>query len=491
MSRQQETSYDLAVIGAGSGGYAAALAAARLGRSVLLVEKSDTLGGNAVRCGVNVWEPGAGGTGIPFDLYTRIKRDEPGAIGVYSFGRHMLDHDPEQGGRPFPGGEQVIDPARCYRDTLQRHGTKGLKHDMARCRSLWHGVPFEPWTMHRAMAALLAETGRCEVRFNVGFDRVAMRDAAIEHVVLSDATAVRAHSYVDGTADGWLCLAAGCAAREGEDTRADFGEPDAPEQPTGNINGVTLVYRITPAADEAVEPLPAETPAACWWRERFPVASFTQYPNGDYNVNMLPTMEGHAFRQMLYADVYAECTRRVRAHWHDLQQHVPEFRRYRMSWIAPGLGVRESRRIICDYMLTEHDLLAGLAGQRHADIIAIADHAMDTHGRHIARGCAELDAPYGVPLRCLLPRGVTNLMIACRAAGFSALAASSCRLSRTMMQLGQAAGTAAALACEADCSLRDVPAERLRASLRKQHVMLDWRMPTLHLAGERYPVGKC
>jgi phytoene dehydrogenase-like protein len=66
--------HDLIVAGAGSGGFGAALAAARLGQRVLLVEKSDWLGGNAARCGVNVWETGVGGTGIPFDLYKRLKK---------------------------------------------------------------------------------------------------------------------------------------------------------------------------------------------------------------------------------------------------------------------------------------------------------------------------------------------------------------------------------------------------------------------------------
>ena len=55
---------DLAVIGGGSGGFGAALAAARMGVDVVLVEKADCLGGNSVRGGVNCWEMGAGGTGI-------------------------------------------------------------------------------------------------------------------------------------------------------------------------------------------------------------------------------------------------------------------------------------------------------------------------------------------------------------------------------------------------------------------------------------------
>jgi hypothetical protein len=77
----------------------------------------------------------------------------------------------------------------------------------------------------------------------------------------------------------------------------------------------------------------------------------------------------------------------------------------------------------------------------------------------------------------LIPKGYRNLLIACRAASFSSLAASSCRLSRTMMQLGQAAGTAAALAKELNIDLPDVPPDRLRAALREQHVQLEHPMP--------------
>jgi len=63
-----------------------------------------------------------------------------------------------------------------------------------------------------------------------------------------------------------------------------------------------------------------------------------------------------------------------------------------------------------------------------------------------------------------------------RGAGFSALAASSCRLTRTMMQLGQAAGTAAAPACALDLAVVEVPARGLRAALAEQHVQLSHPM---------------
>jgi hypothetical protein len=203
---------------------------------------------------------------------------------------------------------------------------------------------------------------------------------------------------------------------------------------------------------------------------------------------MLPTMEGRETHDLGHKAAYIECRRRVLAHWHHCQTIFPEFRGYRRNWIAPALGIRESRRVMGEYVLTEHDLLAGLSGQAHPDIIAIADHAMDTHGSSTGRaGCGELREPYGVPYRCLIPRGFDNLLVACRAASFSSLAASSCRLSRTMMQLGQAAGTAAAIAKALSVPLPQVSHTALREALREQHVQLDWPMPDklrAYLAGE-------
>jgi hypothetical protein len=131
---------------------------------------------------------------------------------------------------------------------------------------------------------------------------------------------------------------------------------------------------------------------------------------------------------------------------------------------------------VCDYVLNENDLLAGLSGQKQADIICIADHSFDSHGGH-SNHTGELKEPYGVPYRSLIPKGFKNLLVACRASGFSSIAASSCRLSRTMMQLGQAAGTAAVLSIRLKVDQPDVPAEALRDALRRQHVQLEHPMP--------------
>ena len=197
----------------------------------------------------------------------------------------------------------------------------------------------------------------------------------------------------------------------------------------------------------------------------------TEYPNGDHNCNMLPTMSGAEYYEIGEAAAYVECERRVRAFWCHIQVNYPEFRRYRINWIAERVGVRETFRVMCEYMLNENDLLQGISGQSHPDIIALSDHMMDSHGA-AGRKSGELSEPYGIPYRCLIPKGARNLLIAGRVAGFSSIAASSCRLSRTMMQLGQAAGTAAYLAM--DKSFPGVDPLRLRKELIRQQVQLDW-----------------
>ncbi len=467
--------FDLCVIGAGSGGFAAALSAARLGLHVILVEKQDWLGGNAVHSGVNNWEMGVGGTGISFDLYQAMQ-NIPAAVGITSLHRHILFPEPNQ--LTFPGGEWVIDPQRSYIDTLKRHGTRGFKDDRTILRERWHAVVFEPKACDAVMRQMLQATGRCEIRTGTTFTDLQVHSRRITSIDLDDGKRISASIVVDATADVLLLQRAQHPLIIGRDCRDDFNEPDAPSRRTDQINGVTLIYRITPRNTSRVDPLDPEIPTECWWAKRYPVASFTQYPNGDFNVNMLPTMDGHQARAMEYKPAYAECRRRVLSHWHHLHCDHEEFQAYEMSWIAPTLGVREGPRMIGRYVLTQNDLIQGIGQQRHDDVVALADHAMDVHGSDAGESrCPELPHPYGVPYRCLQPRDLDNVLVACRGASFSAIAASSCRLSRTMMQLGQAAGTAAAISVQSGQPLAQVAPIDLQHALRQQHVLLDWPMP--------------
>jgi hypothetical protein len=205
-----------------------------------------------------------------------------------------------------------------------------------------------------------------------------------------------------------------------------------------------------------------------------PSTSIRQYPNGDLNMNPVGLLLGWEAYELYRAGgpvaAYEEAQRRALAHWHLLQTRYG-FEDWQLTWISPMLGVRETHRLVGRAVLREQDVRAGLAAQEAAgadDLVALADHSLDFHGagRWVGR---ELDGPYGVPFRCLVAKEVDNLLVACRGASFSAVAASSCRLSRTMMLLGQAAGTAAAL-FGAEVAEADGPA--LRRALHADGVAL-------------------
>ncbi len=452
---------DVAVIGGGSAGFGAAWSAAHVGASVVLIERQGALGGTSTLGGVNNWEPGIGGTGVAYRVY-REMRKIPDAIGIYEHRRHCSWPKPWEK-YTFPGGELEINPCLIYGHTLRRYGPPGEEFT----KKYRHGVVFEPEVMSQVMLRMLQETGRCQVLLNTAFVEAIHGDGEVSKVVLSDGRLVKATVFIDAT-DGVLCRQLGCAMMMGRDARSDFNEPGAPETPLKRLNGTTLLYRITPIGKnekDLIEPLPEGVPEKCWWGS-FPVAFIPSYPNGDRNINMLPTMKGEEAMALGYEQAYAECQRRVYAHWHNLQKNYDEFRRYKLKMIFPALGIRETHRVKGEYVLKQQDLIEGMDKQKHTDMIAIADHPMDDHGGGGPGG--EVKQPYGIPYRCLLPLNTKNVLIAGRGASFSSIAASSCRLSRTMMQLGEAAGVAASLAVKNNVALREVDAAEIRQVMQSQ-----------------------
>jgi hypothetical protein len=202
-------------------------------------------------------------------------------------------------------------------------------------------------------------------------------------------------------------------------------------------------------------------PAASGWAKS---AFVVGLPGGDFIVNPLALLPGDWLVGKGYDAAMAEARRRVQAHWNWLQG-FPAFAEYEFESFAPMLGIRESWRVAGEYVLTQQDLDDGLAKQTHPDIIAIADHAFDVHGEGSKAVRGELAGPYGIPFRCLVPKGMENLLVASRCASFSHIAASSCRLSRTILALGRVAGTAAAMAKQAGQPVSQVDGARLRERL--------------------------
>lgn len=162
---------------------------------------------------------------------------------------------------------------------------------------------------------------------------------------------------------------------------------------------------------------------------------------------------GEAIRDQLLKCVYG-----VWDHLKNVGDHGIE--NYDLEWVGMVPGYRESRRLEGDYILTEHDI----RGNRiFEDAVAYGGWPMDNH---VPGGLKELDkypskvynfdGCYTIPYRCYYSRNVSNLMMAGRDISTSKMAFSSIRIMGSCAVGGQAAGTAAAMAVEYDCSPRQI-----------------------------------
>ncbi|MDR0933416.1 MAG: FAD-dependent oxidoreductase [Victivallales bacterium] len=430
----------VAVIGGGSAGFAAALRAGRAGLNTVLVEREAQLGGTSNLAGVNCYEPVKGAIGIASELFERLSA-HPNECGIYRINRHFCV--PEMNVPPFPGCEQTIDPNATYSDTLRSWQETDLRTQFSRRR----GIVFEPEALQRVMSEMLKETGHCQVLTNSAVSEVEYANRRIDAVLLNNGCRLNADLWIDCC--GVVAQKSKCRCLFGRDSRAEFNEPDAPEVPDRRLNGVSRLFRLTPCKNgECDEAFPADIPTECYWSANYPPMVATYYPNGDINCNMLPTMSGEEYFNMTEAEALIETERRVWSYWRFLRLNYPEFRYFRLHSIFPRIGLREGMRVECRYMLNENDIISGLDNCRHRDIIAQCDHPMDLHG---IAAPSHSGGVYGIPFRSLCPVAFDNMLAAGRIAGFSALAASSCRLSRTMMRLGEAAGAAAVLVQRANC----------------------------------------
>ena len=155
------------------------------------------------------------------------------------------------------------------------------------------------------------------------------------------------------------------------------------------------------------------------------------------------------------------------------QSYVRGFEDSYIGTIAPMVGVRESRRIVGDYTLTEEDYLTEA---RFPDAVARNSYPIDIHSTKAKGGLVMKHLPPGhyheIPYRCLLPVGVENLLVAgrCLSATFAAQAA--VRIQQNCRALGEAAGLAAALALEQGVTPRQIDPDELRRRLNAQGVQI-------------------
>jgi hypothetical protein len=422
--------YEVAVLGGGPAGIAAAVAAARAGRRTLLIERYGFLGGMGTAAGVTNF------CGLHANVHGKMHRV------VQGIASELLARIDRLGGLNAPHlifGKilaQAYDTA-AYKiaadDLLSAHKVDILFH------ALGAGV-----VMHddQRINALMVETkaGR---------------------------QAVRANIFIDCSGDGDLAAWAGAPFEVG-DNEGGMLYPSM----MFRLNGIDPekagdAWRTIPALMEA-----AETAGT----HKFPRKGAIVRPQRSQiewrvNFTQLKRDDGKAINGLEPDDLTrGEIDgRRQAIQAFEFLRTVPGFEKSYIVDLPPQLGIRETRRVIGGYMLSGEDVL-GCA--LFDDSIGVNGWPMEVHvaGDVIfkfppipeSRGFNEL------PYRMLVAKGVDNLLIAGRCASMTHDGQSAARVSGACFAMGEAAGSAAALALSGNTIPRDIAPEKLQQAL-KQH----------------------
>ena len=157
--------------------------------------------------------------------------------------------------------------------------------------------------------------------------------------------------------------------------------------------------------------------------------------------------------------------------WFDfLRRYVPGCGQCRLSGSPSTIGIRETSHMQGRYTLVAEDLLTG---RRFEDAIALGAYHLDIHSPDHAGLETQMSPTYSIPYRALLPRGAANLLVAGRAISATHEAMASTRVIPISMAQGQAAGTAAALAAADREPAAEIDIRQLQNTLRENGALID------------------
>lgn len=419
--------YDVVVVGSGSAGSSAAITAARLGARVLLVDRLAFMGGTS--------------TAVLDTFYAFYTPGERPRRVVGGLGWEVVER-------------LTVDGVAFERPNTYGAGT-GVTYDQETLKVLWERLAEE------AGVELLLHTWATGVRVDEGhIGAVRLWNKGGERWVEADAV-------IDASGDADICAMAGVehdnAAQQGrvQSLSTLFKMANVDVERAASVKKAELWERMREAAATGEYDLPRIE--GSWHRTPFDGVALI-------HMTRVPNVDATDPEQLTRAEVTGR--RQVREYARFLRDRVPGFERSVVVATSPAIGVRESRRVHGDYILTREDVLTG---RRFEDEIAlcgapIEDHHAggDTDWRYVAEG-----GVYGIPYRCLLPARIEGLLVAGRCFSATHDAHASARSMATCMAMGQAAGTAAALAVRTGRSPRDLGADAVRDALREQGALLE------------------
>jgi hypothetical protein len=438
---------DVLVVGGGPAGLGAALGAADAGARVILAERYGFLGGNATAALVmplmsfHTQTPKAEKEGSTTLLPTDHGRGVPVIAGALT---KLLDRLVKAGGAIPPslktGYTVPFDPEIFKLVTMDLLDEAGVKY-------LFHAFASDAITNHGVKGAVF-ETK-------------------------SGPVVIRARVVIDCTGDGDIAARAGAPyeiGREGD----------------GLVQPMTLMFRITEFERAAFEAYVKQHPGE--WRgvhglwnliRKATAEGKLKLPREDMLFFATPherevSVNSTRVNGVLGTDVWDwslaewESRRQMRQIDAFLRQYVPGFEKAYVVQSGVHVGVRETRRILGDYVLTVDDILQA---RKFSDVIARSSYPVDIHNPEGTGTLLQRLPPgeaYDIPLRCLLPQKIEGLLVAGRCISGTHEALSSYRVMPVSMATGQAAGACAALAVRQEKPPRAVPVEDVQTELIRQ-----------------------
>jgi len=436
--------YDVLVIGGGNAGCAAALAAARHGARTLLIERYGFLGGTATAAMVGPWMTFHSGS-------DRI---------VGGIAQEIVERLVARGGSPGH-----LADASDYVATI---------------------TPFDPEVHKALLFEMMGEAGVSLLLHAYFLEALGGGSAPVGGVRVATVGGLRTYYApvtIDASADAFVAASAGAAVQQG-DARGRV-QPASLMFRLSHVDlGQTAAYvRDHPEQMRSSLPPQARTAHALsavaglyelWERARTEgrvhvpreLVSFfiSPYPD-EVTVNMTRVTDIDPLDPDDLTRAEVEARAQVMELLAFFRRDVPGFADARIAATATQIGIRESRRIVGVYTLTADDVLQG----RHFDdAVARSAYPIDIHnpsGSGTVTHRLPPGASYEIPYRCLVPQSVDALLVAGRCISTTHEALASTRLTPTVMTLGQAAGTAAALAVEAGVQPRAIETHALRERL--------------------------
>jgi len=377
----------------------------------------------------------------------------------------LVEYFGAPGGIPTTGQLEVISGHKWKEETIVAGFLAEVQSRVADLDAFreTHMSCYSPEALKRVLLELLEEAG-VDTFFYTQLVDVIVEEDRVTHAITASKSGFEAFEsklFVDDTGDGDLAAMAGCPFEKGR--KSD-----------GLMQSATLVFRMA-GIDTGKAPPPAEM-SRIWTTvpHEFPINHIVlMWPPGEggtVRVNMVHILRFDGTKNTELTRARFEGTRQAAGILEFFRQNVPGFENARIDITGEQIGVRETRRITGDYVLTEEDVLEGRSFE---DQVALCGWPIDIHNPDgVHTGVGEWPkGPYGIPYRCITPLGIRNLYVVGRPISSTHEANSSSRLNSTCMALGQAAGCAARMAIEAG-GVRRVDVRSLQRALTEQGAIL-------------------